>query len=141
MHPVRKKRLQLIVIMVLLLGLAAGFILYALKQNINVYFTPSELAETVLVDNKVIRLGGMVADNSIQHGDNLQVEFIVTDFKQQYPVRYEGVLPNLFREGKGVIVQGRMTNQGYFAASQVLAKHDENYMPPKVAAEKMRQLS
>lgn len=134
MRPIRKKRLQIICLMVLALGGAVACILYALKQNINAFYTPSELIQQQIVAGQTIRIGGMVATGSVKHSeDSLDVAFSVTDFTHQLPVTYTGVLPNLFREGKGVVVQGQLSSQGAFVATQVLAKHDENYMPPQVA--------
>lgn len=134
MKPLRKKRLVLICLMVVALAGAVGSILFALKQNINVFYTPSEMIADAVPTGQMVRLGGMVAEGSVQREDhNLFVKFIVTDLTHQLSVNYNGVLPNLFREGKGVVVQGKLAPDGQFVASQVLAKHDENYMPPKIA--------
>jgi len=130
MNKTRQHRLFFMIIMTASLGLAAGLILYALKQNINVYLTPSELTQSQLKPNYQFRLGGMVKNNSIIHHEkSLNISFIVTDLKKEVMVQYNGVLPDLFHEGKGVIADGKLNSQGIFIASQILAKHDENYMP------------
>ena len=110
-----------------------GLILFALKQNINVFVTPSEINAKERGSEYAMRLGGLVKTGSVKRDvQGLGVSFIVTDLKQDLPVRYEGVLPDLFREGKGVIAEGMLTKQGVFNASLVLAKHDENYLPKNV---------
>lgn len=137
MKAIRKQRLTIILLLITALATAAGLILYALKQNINLYYTPTELIESKPSEQQVIRLGGMVKSGSIKHTANtLQVNFVITDLSNEMPVSYQGVLPNLFAEGKGVIVQGRMNEGNKMLASQVLAKHDENYMPPKIGSSK-----
>ena len=111
-------------------------ILYALKQNINAFVTPSQLAALHPSADYHFRLGGMVKKGSVLHDkESLKVQFVVTDLKKEMLVYYTGVLPDLFREGKGVIAEGRLDEQNRFQAGQVLAKHDENYMPKNVAAE------
>jgi cytochrome c-type biogenesis protein CcmE len=133
MNKLHKKRLYVIGLFALGLSIAAGLILYALKQNINVFLTPAQVAITRLDADYHFRLGGMVKEHSVlRHKDSLETEFVVTDLKRELPVRYTGVLPDLFREGKGVIAEGSMNHEGVFVATQVLAKHDENYMPKKV---------
>lgn len=131
MNKIQQRRLYSVLIFIAGLALAAFFILYALKQNINVFLTPSQVAATNKNQPYTFRLGGVVKEGSVvRHG--LVVDFTVTDFKASVPAQYEGVLPDLFREGKGVIAEGRLNEQGIFIASQVLAKHDENYMPPSM---------
>lgn len=133
MNKIHQRRLYFVGIFVLGLALAASLILYALKQNINVFLTPSQLTTAQTTTDYHFRLGGMVKNGSVvRDKTGLGVEFIVTDLKQDLHVRYEGILPDLFREGKGVIAEGNMNAQGVFVASQVLAKHDENYMPKNV---------
>lgn len=114
-------------------GIAASLIFYALKQNLNVFVTPSEIAQKHIDSHYALRLGAMVKTGSIKRNpDNLQVRFIATDFKHDVPVEYTGILPDLFHEGKGMVAEGRMNDEGVFVASRILAKHDENYMPKKV---------
>jgi cytochrome c-type biogenesis protein CcmE len=133
MNHLHKRRLYYIGLLAIGLSLSAGLILYALKQNINVFLTPSQLQTTHLYSTDHLRLGGMVKMHSVvRDTHNLNMQFIVTDYKQDILVRYNGVLPDLFREGKGVIVEGNLDPQGIFIAYLVLAKHDENYMPKNV---------
>lgn len=132
MNKIHHRRLYLIGIFLLGLALSASLIFYALRQNMNVFLTPSQLTANIKADYH-LRLGGMVKNGSIvRDTQGLGVSFILTDFKQDVPVRYVGVLPDLFREGKGAIVEGSINSQRIFIASQVLAKHDENYMPKNV---------
>jgi len=133
MNRIHKRRLYYISLIAAGLALAAGLILYALNQNINVFLTPNQLAATHMTSDYHFRLGGMVKPGSVTRAKNsLGVQFTVTDFKRDLPVEYVGVLPDLFREGKGVIAEGSLNSQGVFVATQVLAKHDENYMPKNV---------
>ncbi len=133
MHKTQKRRLTYVIFFVVGLAMAATLIFYALKQNLNVFVTPSQLAAKPVAADFSLRLGGMVKKGSIHHDDHtLLVEFIVTDFKHDVRVRYTGVLPDLFHEEKGMIAEGKMNADGVFIASQVLAKHDENYMPKNV---------
>ena len=133
MHPLRKRRLLLIIFMLLGIGLAAGFALYALQQNINLFFTPSQVLAGEAPKNQRFRLGGMVQAGTV-HRDpkSLQVSFAVSDMKKEMTVQYSGILPDLFREGQGVVMDGQLNSQGVFVAQEVLAKHDENYMPPQL---------
>jgi len=135
MKPARAKRLVLIMLM--LAGVAGGvvFALKALDQNIMFFFTPSEIVEGKAPANKLFRLGGIVVDGSVSRpGEGLTVQFDITDNLHKVSVSYKGILPDLFREGQGIIANGRLDNKGGFVAQEVLAKHDENYMPPEVAA-------
>jgi cytochrome c-type biogenesis protein CcmE len=133
MNKIHKRRLYYVCLIAAGVSLAAGLILYSLKQNINVFLTPKQLAATHIATDYHFRLGGMVKPGSVSRSKNsLGVQFVVTDFKQDLPVQYVGVLPDLFREGKGVIAEGSLNAQGVFIATQVLAKHDENYMPKNV---------
>jgi len=138
MNPKRKQRLFIILGMVSGLGIAVGLVMYALSQNINLFFTPTQIVKGEAPSAQMIRVGGMVADGTVDRDpQSLKVAFEVTDFDYNVRVSYEGILPDLFREGQGVVVQGRIT-EGQFVASEVLAKHDENYMPPEVT-EALRQ--
>lgn len=133
MNKIQKRRLYYVGIFAVGLTIAAGLILYALKQNINVFFTPSQVATAHVSSDYHLRLGGMVKKGSVvRDKEGLGVQFIVTDLKRDLPVRYVGILPDLFREGTGVIAEGSIDAKGVFIASQVLAKHDENYMPKNV---------
>jgi len=115
------------------LGIAVGLVLNAMRDSIVFFSTPSEVAEKHIVAGKRFRLGGMVAPGSVTRGDNLQVGFVVTDGNTKIPVNYRGALPDLFREGQGVVTEGKLDAGGTFVADAVLAKHDENYMPKDVA--------
>ncbi len=126
----RQKRIALIVGGLAALGIAAGFVLNALDSNIAFFVTPSEIAAGKAPQGKAFRLGGMVKEGSVRR-DNLTVHFVVTDTAKDVPVAYTGILPDLFKEGKGAVAQGKLGPDGVFAASEVLAKHDENYMPPE----------
>jgi len=138
MNPKRKQRLYVILGLVSGLGVAVGLVMYALSQNINLFFTPTQLAGGQAPEAQMIRIGGMVAEGTVlRDPQSLKVAFDVTDFENNVRVTYEGILPDLFREGQGVVVQGRITG-GQFNATEVLAKHDENYMPPEVT-EALRQ--
>ncbi|MBJ7555257.1 cytochrome c maturation protein CcmE [Marinomonas spartinae] len=134
MHPVRRKRLITIAIIVLVLSGAIGLVLYALQQNINLFYTPTQIALGDAPTGVNIRAGGMVVKGSVKRDINtLFVSFNVTDFKHTVHIEYHGILPDLFREGQGIVAQGKLLSNGTFLASQVLAKHDEKYMPPDVA--------
>ena len=125
----RHKRAALIVGGLAAVGVAATLVLNALNSNIALYVTPSEVAAGKAPQGQAFRVGGLVKEGSL-HRDNLVVHFIVTDTAQEIPVAYKGILPDLFKEGKGAVVQGKLGTDGLFTASEVLAKHDENYMPP-----------
>ncbi len=133
MKPTRRnKRIGLIVGGAVLLGGAGLLVSNALQRNISYFYTPSEVIEAELTANTRIRLGGMVEDGSIQSSDDVQTTFSVTDGAQRIIVSYSGILPDLFREGQGVIAQGRMQADGSFIADTILAKHDENYIPKEL---------
>ena len=123
-----KRRGAIVVGGVAVVSIAAALVLNALNSNIALYVTPSEVAAGKAPKDSAFRIGGMVKEGSVRR-DNLTVHFVVTDTAKDIPVSYTGILPDLFKEGKGAVVQGRFQN-GQFAASEVLAKHDENYMPP-----------
>ena len=134
MNPKRKKKLVLLSSMVAAVAVAVGLVLFALSENINLFYTPTQIAEGEAPVGQRIRAGGMVVEGSIIRApDSLDVEFAVTDFKHEVVVKYSGILPDLFREGQGIVTQGRMDGDRLMAV-EVLAKHDENYMPPEVAA-------
>ncbi len=135
MNPKRQKRLILIGLMVLGVGVAVGLALKSFNENLMFFFSPKEVAAGKAPGSAPFRLGGMVVDGSVKRpGEGLVVEFGVTDHAESITVAYEGILPDLFREGQGIIAMGRLNDQGVFVADEVLAKHDENYMPPEVAA-------
>ena len=125
----RHKRTALIVGGLVAIGIAAALVLNALNSNIALYVTPSEVAAGKAPQGKAFRIGGMVKEGSVAR-DNLTVNFVITDTAKDIPVAYTGILPDLFKEGKGAVVQGRLGPDGKFTATEVLAKHDENYMPP-----------
>jgi len=130
----RHRRLILVVAGLALLGVTAALVLNAFQSNLVFFFSPSQVAAKEAPINKTFRLGGMVEQGSLKRlPDGLTVEFVVTDTAKTIPVRYKGILPDLFREGKGVVAQGRLDADGTFHAQEVLAKHDENYMPPEAA--------
>jgi len=126
----RHKRAAIIAGGLAALGLAAYFVLNAFESNLVFFFTPSQIASGEAPKNRTFRVGGMVKNGSIKR-DNLTVSFVVTDTAKEVAVSYTGILPDLFREGKGVVAQGKLGADGQFTATEVLAKHDENYMPPE----------
>ncbi len=128
----RQKILAFIVAGVVGLGIAVGLVLYALRGNVSLYFTPTQVFDKQAPTGRNFRIGGLVVDHSLKRErDGLTVHFQVTDTDKTMPVVYTGILPDLFKEGKGVVVEGKLGTDGVFHASQVLAKHDENYMPPE----------
>jgi cytochrome c-type biogenesis protein CcmE len=135
MHPQRKQRLIWVSLIVVLSSAAIGLVAFALRDNINLFYPPSDVVAGKAPVDRNIRLGGMVVEGSIERSDtSLTTEFWVTDYEASVAVRYTGILPDLFDEGQGVVAEGRLDEAGVLIASQVLAKHDENYMPPEVAA-------
>jgi len=129
----RQRRALWITLGLAVLATAIGLVLYALKQNIVFFYTPTQVANQQAPQGRSFRVGGLVQNSSVvRHG--LKVQFEITDGARAITVHYEGTLPDLFREGKGVVAQGRIDADGTFRASEVLAKHDENYMPPEAAA-------
>ena len=126
----RHKRAVIIIGALIAISIAAVLILNALNSNIAMYVTPSEVAAGKSPAGQVFRIGGMVKDGSIKR-EGLTVNFVITDMVKDIPVAYTGILPDLFKEGKGAVIQGRLDPSGKFVASEVLAKHDENYMPPE----------
>ena len=134
MHPVRRQRLGVVLIVVIFSSLAIGLVMYAMRGNINLFYPPSEVVAGIAPQGKAIRVGGMVQDKSVERSiDSLQVKFVITDFQASVEVIYDGILPDLFGEGQGVVVLGVLGSDGRFIANEVLAKHDENYMPPEIA--------
>jgi cytochrome c-type biogenesis protein CcmE len=128
----RHKRLAAIAVGVAALGIAAALVLSAFEKNLVFFFTPSQIAANEAPQGKTFRIGGMVQAGSVKR-EGVEVRFVVTDTAQHVPVIYSGALPDLFREGKGVVAQGQLGADGVFRAREVLAKHDENYMPPEAA--------
>jgi cytochrome c-type biogenesis protein CcmE len=134
MTPTRKRRLIATLVIIAGVGLAAIVAIKALNENMLFFVSPSDVKEQSLPAGKRFRLGGLVAPSSVSRADDsLAVKFIVTDGAASVEVQFDGILPDLFREGQGIIAIGELTPDGHFQASEVLAKHDENYMPPEVA--------
>ena len=130
----RQKRMRWVLAGVALVGLAVTLVLRALDANVMFFYSPSQVRAGEVPEGAAFRIGGLVEEGSLQRSaDGLQVQFVVTDQAQRVPVRYQGLLPDLFKEGKGVVASGRLQGDGVFAATEVLAKHDENYMPPEAA--------
>jgi cytochrome c-type biogenesis protein CcmE len=130
----RHKRFAVIGLGLLVVGVATVLILNAFQSNLVFFFTPSQVASGEVPQGRSFRIGGMVEDGSlVRENDGLTVRFIVTDTAKRVPVTYKGILPDLFKEGKGAVAQGKLDADGTFVASEVLAKHDENYMPPEAA--------
>ncbi|MEN9436700.1 MAG: hypothetical protein RIR09_1355 [Pseudomonadota bacterium] len=125
-----KKRAAIIGAGLAVLGIAAALVLNALDSNIALYVTPSDVIAGKAPKERAFRIGGLVKEGSLKR-ENLTVHFVITDVAHDIPVAYTGILPDLFKEGKGAVVQGRLGGDGQFTASEVLAKHDENYMPPE----------
>ena len=134
MTPVKKQRLILILLMVAGIATAVTFALKAFNENLMYFFSTTEVVEGKVPDQAKFRLGGMVVEGSIERPNNgLMVRFVLTDYANQVTVEYTGLLPDLFREGQGIVAHGRLNKDNVFIADEVLAKHDENYMPPEVA--------
>ena len=135
MRAKRKQRLIFVVLLLAGFSAAATLGLYAMRQNIMLFHTPSEITSGAVPKDKLFRVGGLVVTGSVNTAnDGLTTEFNLTDTSTSILVRYTGLLPDLFREGQGIVAQGRLNSAGIFIAQEVLAKHDENYMPPEVAA-------
>jgi cytochrome c-type biogenesis protein CcmE len=129
----RHKRAAIIIGALAALGIAAYFVLNAFQSNLVFFFSPTQVAAGEAPKNRTFRIGGLVKEGSVKR-DNLTVSFVVTDTSKEVPTIYTGILPDLFKEGKGVVAQGKFDADGKFVASEVLAKHDENYMPPEAKA-------
>lgn len=133
MNAVRKRKLTLVLFVLSVIAVVTALVSYALSQNISLFFTPTQLAMGEVKPNQKIRLGGMVVKDSVVRVSNdLSVQFKLTDFTQTVLVSYHGILPDLFREGQGIVASGQMIDKTHFKADEVLAKHDANYMPPEV---------
>jgi cytochrome c-type biogenesis protein CcmE len=134
MTPKRKQRLMMVTFILVGVSVAVGLTLFALNQNINLFYSPTQIVAGEAPHNTRIRAGGMVVDGSIKRDpESLFVQFDITDYDKTVTVEYVGILPDLFREGQGIVAQGTINEHGVFTATEVLAKHDENYMPPEVA--------
>lgn len=134
MTPTRKRRLMAVVVIITGVGIAAVVAIKSLNENMLFFVSPTDVEAQSLPAGKRFRLGGLVAGGSLSRAsDSLAVEFVVTDGAESVVVRYDGILPDLFREGQGIIAIGELSADGHFEAAEVLAKHDENYMPPEVA--------
>lgn len=130
----RKQRLFIVLFIVAGVAIAVSLALFALSENINLFYNPTQIAAGEVPAGQRIRAGGMVVDGSVKRDQQtLEVLFEITDYHAKIPVKYTGILPDLFREGQGVVALGRINEEGIFVAEEVLAKHDENYMPPEVA--------
>ncbi|MEE8208467.1 MAG: cytochrome c maturation protein CcmE [Nitrosomonadaceae bacterium] len=137
----RHKKLIIIFMSVAALGLSAALVLDAFQSNLVFFFSPSQVAANEAPKGKSFRIGGLVEEGSVKRqSDGITVSFVVTDTAKNIPVVYTGILPDLFKEGKGVVAQGKLSSDGVFRADEVLAKHDENYMPPE-AADALEQAS
>ena len=134
MNPIRKQRLYALITILIGSLLATWLVVSALSENMNLFYSPTEIKEANINQDTLIRAGGMVKKGSIYKSkDSLNVSFTVTDYQNELIINYEGILPDLFAENAGVVVRGNLTPDGTFRAIEVLAKHDENYMPPEVA--------
>jgi cytochrome c-type biogenesis protein CcmE len=130
----RQKRFVFIAVAVAAVAVAVGLVLYALRGNVNLYFTPTQVSNNEVPQGRSFRIGGLVEEGSIKREkDGLTTNFVITDTNKKIPVTYKGILPDLFKEGKGVVAQGKVESDGVMHAEEVLAKHDENYMPPEAA--------
>jgi len=132
MNAKKRRRLAFVIALVTASAAAAALILFALKDNVLYFYSPTDVAQKHVAAGVNFRIGGLVAAGSVTHGQSAEVAFTVTDGKASVPVRYRGVLPALFREGQGVVALGALNDTGTFTATEVLAKHDERYMPPEV---------
>ena len=134
MNPIRKRRIWIVSLIVVAVSAATALALAALNQNLQHFYSPSDVVAGMAPAQRSFRLGGLVEEGSVaRSGDSLKIRFVVTDRFKTTPVEYEGILPDLFREGQSVVATGAMRDDGTFAAREVLAKHDENYMPKEVA--------
>lgn len=129
----KQRRLTLIAAALAVLGVALGLVLFAMRDNIVFFYSPTDLETKAVTPGTRLRLGGLVAEGSVEKGEGQNVTFAVTDTNRSITVRYTGLLPDLFREGQGVVTEGVLETSGLFRADSVLAKHDENYMPREVA--------
>ena len=142
MKPARRQRLILIGLMMLGAGLATAFALKSFNENLMYFFPPTDVVAGKAPKDALFRLGGMVVKGSVERPDKgMMVRFKLTDFSKEVIVEYTGILPDLFREGQGIVAHGKLNSQGVFIAEEVLAKHDENYMPPEVKASLKNQIN
>ena len=144
MTPKRKQRLLLVLLLLAGISLAVTFATLALKENMNLFYSTTQITNGEAPVDRTFRLGGMVVDGSVKRKEgDITVQFNLTDTASEVEVRFSGILPDLFREGQGIVAQGKLSNSGIFMASEVLAKHDENYMPPEIteSIERAQQLS
>ena len=132
MTPKKRRRLAFAIAVVVAGAGAAALIVYGLRDNVLYFYSPSDVQTKHIASGVAFRIGGLVEKNSVHHGTGAAVDFVVTDGKARVPVTFDGVLPALFREGQGVVAMGRLNDSRVFDASEVLAKHDERYMPPDV---------
>ena len=132
MNPRKRRRLWFVAALLAASAGGTALVLSALKDNVVYFYSPSDLAAKSVEPGVALRIGGLVAQGSVTRGPGAEVHFVVTDGRKQIPVTYTGVLPDLFREGQGVVAAGALDSGGVFAASEILAKHDERYMPPEV---------
>jgi cytochrome c-type biogenesis protein CcmE len=138
MNPKRRNRLFVVLFLLAGAGATVALVLVSLNENINLFYPPEQIVGGQAPIGTPIRAGGMVLDGSVVRDDGLDVTFVLTDHNgSEFPVRYSGILPDLFREGQGILVQGELTAGGTFQARQVLAKHDETYMPAELAGMNM----
>jgi cytochrome c-type biogenesis protein CcmE len=134
MRAARRRRLYIVILLVLGVGVAVAMALTAFNQNLMYFFTPTQVAKGEAPKDRAFRTGGLVKEGSVKReADGATVTFVITDTLHDTQVRYKGILPDLFREGQGIVANGRLRKDGVFVANEVLAKHDENYMPPEVA--------
>lgn len=129
----KHQRLVFIVIGICSIGLAVAIILFNFNDNLVFFYSPTDLKQIEISDKKIIRVGGLIKDSSVKKIDSLKTEFIITDNENELRIYYEGLLPNLFREGQGMVARGILNSENILIADNLLAKHDENYMPPEVA--------
>ena len=134
MNPKRRNRLIIVTFLLVGAGISVALVLTALNENLNLFYPPDQIVAGEAPVGSQIRAGGMVLEGSVAHtGSELDVEFVLTDYQgAEFKVLYSGILPDLFREGQGILVRGELDTQGVFQAEEVLAKHDENYMPPEL---------
>lgn len=130
----RKQKLLKVLFLLLVIAAASGLVLYALRQNISLFYTPTQVQAGEAPKMRTIRVGGMVEKGSFQRQKGLEVQFRITDYNQTITVGYTGILPDLFREGQGIVAEGQVVENNRFQATQVLAKHDADYMPSEVKA-------
>jgi cytochrome c-type biogenesis protein CcmE len=133
MHPLRKRRLLIVLFIVAAASAATALVVWALRDNMNFFYAPASIARGEAPRDKTIRVGGMVVPGSVERSaSGLEIAFTITDYEKDVVVSYQGILPDLFAEGQGIVAVGELQQGNRFRASQVLAKHDENYMPPEV---------